>query len=158
MRIFVKTLTGKTIPLDVEYFDTIWEVKCKLQDKDGIPPDFRKLIVGGRELQDNCTLSDYYVHKESTIISAPRIYVPVYIRTPTGKITTLIVHHSDTVQDVKSMIQHKEGILPEQQSLIFAGKVLEDNRRIFFDYEVKKESTLDLVLCEPSITGIVKWN
>lgn len=159
--IFIKTLTGKTITIEVEDGETVGTLKQKILKKGEVSLDKQRLLFAGKELEDSLIISDSNIQKESTLhlvlknpsggsesTSQPSITeeeeqgdMQIFVKAQ-GKTITLNVKKEDTVEAVKQMIHKKEG-MPPGQRLIFDWNELEDGCTLSH-YGIHQGSTLHL--------------
>ena len=141
MTICVKTVSDKIIDLWVWPDITINQVKEKIQDKERVPPDKQHLTFAGKQLEDARTLCDYNIPCGSTVqllVSSFKIFIEILVST---RFELDVGLDAAAVSSVKAMIQEKEGIPPDRQNLVYAGKKLEDDRALL-DYNIEQQSTL----------------
>jgi ubiquitin C len=152
MQIYVmETLAGRTITLQVDSLETIDEVKSKIQANEGFPKGRQCLIFANKQLEDDRTLADLNICKESTLLLVLHPAntggtMPIFVSTTEGKRLRLQVDSSDTIDDIKVKIYEADGTRPIQQRIIYNGKRMRDECTLA-DYDVQKEDTLYVVPC-----------
>ncbi|CAH1427195.1 unnamed protein product [Lactuca virosa] len=139
MRIFVKTMTGKTISLMAESLETIGSLKEKIYIKEGIHQLHQRLIVVDKELKDCTTLADCNIQVKSTLHLVLRMRgggIQIFIKRLAGKTIEQIVCTSLTIGKLKERIQYAEGIPKHQQRLMIVGENMEDDFRSYFCFMI----------------------
>ena len=149
MKIFIKTLTGRTIALTLDAALTIYDIKRKIQDLEGIHPDQQRLNFAGNQLQDTQTLIDCNVREESTLQLALHMgnSIDLSVQAVVGDNIVVRVDPEYLVLYIKIRIHETKGIPIEQQIIIFAGTMLEEGRRIK-EYNLDPQSVIRLMIVD----------
>ena len=145
MQITIKDWNGQTFVLDVVSDESITDVKQKIEDKAGIPKAHQFLMFGGKNIKEidggmSKTLEDYNIKHES-IVNLERM--KIFIKKSDGKFS-LNVDPTNTIQDIKAMIQKREGLKPDEQVLTFGDVPLDADLKTLLEYAIQHKSTLNL--------------
>ena len=141
MQIFVRTWTGYTLALEVVPRDTIHSVKAKIHERSYISPRERLVLANTcTEMEDDKTLEDYRI-QDGTVLQVQRRRMQIFVVAPTDKTVPLEVSPSDTIGDVKRMLQDRTGIPLHLYYLNLTGARLSDDLTLEH-YIIGKETTL----------------
>ena len=157
MIIYIKGINeNNNIMINVEPSDTIKIIKQKIKEKENISPDKFIIIYDGKELNDNKTLFDYKIQKESILKFALKEPISILIKTLNGSIVSFQVQLSDEVKTIKKKIKEKEGIPFEQNILLIFKETRLENDKVLAHYNIQKNSTLEIKTCIQIIVKTIR--
>ena len=146
MQIYIRTITGKTLTINVEQKMKIENVKKLVAAKAGLPVAQQNFLFAGVQLDDNKDLEEYGIVEESMLYLVPLLEggMQIFIKTLTGKTLAIDADLKWKVKDLKAQIHTKEGMKVEQQKLVYGGRALADEQTLQ-SYNITKESTLHVI-------------
>uniref|UniRef100_A0A914H7U0 Ubiquitin-like domain-containing protein n=1 Tax=Globodera rostochiensis TaxID=31243 RepID=A0A914H7U0_GLORO len=152
MQIFVKSLAGKMISLEVDSIESVDNVKKMIQQTEGIPIDQQRLFV---QLEDGRRLRDYNIQNGSTlgmVTLPPNDEIQILVKTINNRMIRMIVNISDTVVNVMKQIYALEGIQPAQQRLLFRGVQLSEQLTLA-DYNIQQNWSILFLVLRPVLSS-----
>jgi len=160
LQIYIKTLSGKTIPLSAQPTDTIAALKQKIMDNEGIPTDQQRILFACHQLDDNLTLRDYDLESQATFYVVPPLHVRrqlsecgatdevqiVLKMLSTGNSINLVMKPTDSIAEMKQKVQYEEQHLPRNNKLriVYGGRLLEDSHKLSH-YHIQKEAVFHIM-------------
>ncbi|KAM0891057.1 hypothetical protein ACQ4PT_026648 [Festuca glaucescens] len=156
MWIFVKICDSKTVTLEVVDSDTIYSVKAKIQDKEGIPSGQQRLMFHDQLLVGSCTLKNHTIQNEATLTLHLVLQgMHIFVKSMVHKVMTFEVDRADIVYSIKAKISDETGFAPVGQRLVLYGKMLEEDRTLAY-YGIQNDSTLHLNLRIPLLRDRIR--
>ena len=145
-QVFVKTLVGRTVTVEVGRNDTIEEVKSVICGREGVPPEHQQLFLCGKELQNERTVGYYGVEKDTTLCLSLGLKggMQVCIKSSSNVAIILEVTYDDRIATLKDKIYEKEGVHPNQYHLVHCGLQLEDDKTVG-DYNLQSNTVIHMI-------------
>ncbi|XP_042889936.1 polyubiquitin-B-like [Penaeus japonicus] len=148
--VYVKTLTGKTVTIEISPQDTVEVLKAKLEDKEGIPPDQQRIIHDGNQLEDGRTLDSYNIKSEAVLHLILRLrgggtsMFFLNVITPSNKVIQTVVNELTTIKELKEMLENEDQTLKSgRHRVMVADKAMENNKTLG-DYDITSEAVVRL--------------
>ena len=157
--LFVKIYTGETIQIEAASTDRIEEIKMKVQHTVGTPAIFQSLVFAGHDMEDNRTLGDFNVQKESVLHMVPR-KVLIFVDVEGGESCRLMVKHNDTVKSIKNQMKKKVGMSADKECLLYCKRTptsqleLLENSLKLAECNIGKSTTFEFSTCGSSSSCI----
>ena len=147
LMVFIKTLTGQTITVNVRPRDTVGDVKHKIFEQEGIPVDRQRMIFVGEQLNDNHRLLDYRIEHESAVHLVFRSgqFFQIFVRTRNGRTMVFECQPTTTVERIKERVRDRENLHMDIQQLSVEGRILE-NQSTLQECGLEHNSIIDLTL------------
>ncbi|XP_061117767.1 polyubiquitin-like [Conger conger] len=149
MELTITFFTGKSFPLTAPLHTTVRQLKSMIQECEQVPSAKQRLSTqNGHRIDlkdDSRTLQDYGLHSGCTVVVLIIQSYQVFLRNDKNAMHTYDVAPGETVTQFKLKVQHKEGVLVQQQWLVYESKQLEDGRTLE-DYGIKAGSHINLLL------------